>query len=218
MKKILLGVLLFAYALIAGCAAVGTAVKHKDLETQTKMSKSVFLDPVPVKEKTVYVQTHNTTDKPNFDIKPALVSNLEAKGYRVVSDYSKAHYLLQVNLLQVGKNSKTAAEEMMGKGYGGTMEGAVAGGAMAAAGGGYGHVVAGSVGGALVTTVADNMVKDVLYSGIVDVKITEKQKSNAKPKIFKTRILTTADKVNLKFSAAQPILEKSLGHSIAGIF
>lgn len=217
MKKILLlSVLSISYALCAGCAAVGTSVKHASLDTQTKMSKTVFLDPVPNQQKTIYVQTHNTTDKPDFTIKSELVSKLQAKGYRVVDNVAQAHYLLQVNLLQVGKTNKTAAEEMMGKGYGGTMEGAVAGTAIAASNKKFGHIVAGGLGGALITTVADNAVKDVLYSGIVDVKITEKPSS--KHKAQTTRILTTADRVNLSFSSAQPYLVKGITNSIAGIF
>lgn len=203
--------------LLSGCAAIGTAIKHRDLRTQTLMSKSVFLDPVPNRQKTVFVQVHNTTDKPSFNFKPQLVSDLLAKGYRVKQDPSTAHYVLQVNILRVGRSSKTAASEMTGTGYGGALEGAAAGATTMAIAGN--HVLAGGLVGAVAGTVADNLVTDVNFSGVVDVKITEKRPAaKGAHKVYKTRIATTADKVNLAFKQAEPKLETGLAHSISGIF
>lgn len=203
--------------LLSGCAAIGTAIKHRDLQTQTLMSKSVFLDPVPSREKTVFVQVHNTTDKPSFDIQSQLISDLLAKGYKIKQDPSVAHYVLQVNILRVGRSSRTAAAEMTGTGYGGALEGAAAGATTMAIAGN--HVLAGGLVGAVAGTVADNLVTDVNFSGVVDVKITEKKPSHkGAHKVYKTRIATTADKVNLAFKQAEPKLEAGIAHSVAGIF
>ena len=214
-KTISLLVLGPLFALMSGCAAVGTAVSHGNLQTQTLMSKSVFLNPVPNNQKTVYIQVHNTTDKPSFSIKEGLADALADKGYRVVYNYSRAHYVLQVNLLQVGKTSKTAAKEMFGKGYGGTAEGAVVGSLLAAD---TGHdMLAGGIVGGVATTIINNAVKDVTFSGIVDVRITEKMPSGH-IKAYKTRIMSTANKVNLSFADAERPLEVGLVNSISGIF
>jgi hypothetical protein len=217
-KSLLIMGLAGTAVLLSGCAAIGTAIKHRNLQTQTLMSKAVFLDPVPNREKTVFVQVHNTTDKPNFNIQPQLISNLMAKGYRIKQDPDLAHYVLQVDVLSVGRASKTAASEMMHMGYGGALEGAAAGASTMAVAGGD-HILAGGIVGAVAGTVADNMVQDVNYSGVVDIKITEKKPSHKHAhKVYRTRIATTADKVNLKFATAEPKLENGIAHSIAGLF
>lgn len=218
MKVIKAALIVSLVTLLAGCAAVGTAVSHRNLETQTLMSHSIFLDPVSSGKKTVYLQERNTTGIDGFTFKSQLIAGLTAKGYKVVTNPDRAHYVLQVNTLRVGKASKTAAKEMMGKGYGGALEGggaAVAVGAMAHAGGNglIGAGLAGAVGG----TIVDNMVKDVNYTGVVDVKITV-HKSASHRIVHQTRIVVTADRVNLSFSSAQQTLENQLGRSVSGIF
>ena len=67
--------------LLAGCAATTTAISKRNLDVQTKMTESIFLDPVPADQRTVYVQVRNTSDKPDFDIEPAVRSAIESRGY-----------------------------------------------------------------------------------------------------------------------------------------
>jgi outer membrane lipoprotein SlyB len=212
-KCLMIAAIIPAFALMSGCAAVGTAVSHASLQTKTMMSQSVFLDPVPDHDKVVYVQVRNTTDQPTFQIQDALSEALSNKGYKVTTSFEKAYYILQVNILSLGKTSQTAAQEMMGSGYGGALEGGVAG---ALIGGSTGdHAVAGGLIGGVAGMVIDNAVKDVTYAGITDVKITV----NTQPKkVFTTRIATTADKVNLSFETAQTGIEAGLVNSISGIF
>jgi hypothetical protein len=45
-----------AFAVLSGCAAVHTSIAKKDLDVQTKMSDTVFLDPVGPDKKTIFVQ------------------------------------------------------------------------------------------------------------------------------------------------------------------
>jgi hypothetical protein len=188
-------------------------VAHGSLQTKTMMSKSVFLDPVPDADKLVYVQVRNTTDKANFQIKHALKMALEDKGYRVTNHFERAYYILQVNLLRMGKTSETAAEQMMGAGYGGALEGATAGAYMAASGGG--NPVAGGIIGGVAGAIIDNAVKDVTYYGMSDVKITVRSHPR---RVFRTRIASTANKVNLQFVDAQASIETGLVKSISGVF
>ena len=85
-------------------------------------------------------------------------------------------------------------------------------------------------------------VKDVNYAMITDIQVSErtngpiyqKTKSNLKQgtsaqtvqqysektnfKRYRTRVVSNADKVNLKFAEARPALEQGLVQAISGIF
>lgn len=230
---------------LSGCAATHVAVAKRELDVQTKMSATVFLDPVKAADRTIVVQIRNTSDKPDFDIQNEIASALQGKGYRVVDDPDQARFILQANILQVGKTDKTAAERAFGSGYGGVLDGAAAGMMAGYAGGirGGGMAGAGLI-GALAGTVLDAAVKDVYFSVITDVQIQERMRKGKKAQIdsahrlkqgtsgdtsvtyqddsdfraYQTRILSMANKVNLEFEEAQPALKTGLTRSISGVF
>ena len=54
-----------------------TSIAKKDLDVQTKMSDSIFLDPVEPSQKTIYLNIRNTSDKTNFDITGTVARALE---------------------------------------------------------------------------------------------------------------------------------------------
>ncbi len=228
---------------LSGCAATQVALEHKNLDVQTKMSKTIFLTPVPPSEQTVYVQFKNTSDK-TMDVstlEQEIDASLANQGYHVVP-YNQAHYLLQINIRSVGKSSPSAAQEALGGGYGGTVASAIAGSAVGGVIGqspeaaGIGGIVAG-VGG----FVADSVVKKVTYAMVTDVQIGERskavvnQQTNANLQqgtstttsqqtsssghwiYYRTRIVSTANKVNLDFKTALPTLQGQLVHSLSGI-
>ena len=98
-------------AMLSGCAATQVALSKKNLDVQTKMSATLFLEPADTDaKKKIYVQVKNTSAKQDFQIAEDLKGRLMAKGYTIVPTMKQAHYLLQVNVLQVGKSSETAAE------------------------------------------------------------------------------------------------------------
>ena len=97
------------FAVLSGCAAVHTSIAKKDLDVQTKMSDTVFLDPVGPDKKTIFVQIRNTSDR-SFDIEGPIVNAIAARGYRVTQDPEAAHFGLLGNVLSVAKASPTAAE------------------------------------------------------------------------------------------------------------
>jgi hypothetical protein len=101
---------------------------------------------------------------------------------------------------------------MMESGYGGALEGAVSGGAIAFAAGAGNPITGGLIGG-VATTVADNAIQDVTYSGIVDIRLT----LHGCKEVYKTRILTMANRVGLRFETAKPEIERGLINSISGI-
>jgi Enterobacterial TraT complement resistance protein len=231
--------------LLAGCAATTTAVSKRNLDVQTKMTETIFLDPVPANQRTVFIQVRNTSDKPDFDIEPAVRAAIEGRGYRVVDDPTQAHYLLQANVLQAGRNSEGAAEHSFAGGFGSTILGGAAGaGAGRVVSENPGVIIGGALAGAALSAVADAFVRDVTYSIISDVQVSERtaqgvvvtesarqdlsqgtsgnrvlsSTETSDWKRYRTRVMSKANKVNLEFEEAAPDLVAGLTRSISGIF
>jgi len=165
---------------LSGCDASEVLISKRNLDVQTKMSETVFLDPVGREKMIMHLQVRNTSDKDNFDIAGPLKEAMIKKGYRITEDPSKAHYRLQVNVLSVAKTDPTAAAAALNSGYGGAIAlGTVVGaGAGYAAGGGYGGLVGGGlIGGAIggmTEHVTGAFVKDVLFMVVTDIQLVEK--------------------------------------------
>ncbi|MAZ39413.1 MAG: hypothetical protein CMF49_04770 [Legionellales bacterium] len=239
MKKI---IKLFAYGVVllslSGCMATQTALNDTSLQTHTKMTDSIFLEPVPSSMKTVYVETRNTSDQQNLSIKSYLVSDLQKKGYKIVGSPTQAHYLLQVNILKAGKVEPNKAK----MGVDGTVSGAAVGATAGAIGGSSTDIAVGAIAGALVGNVANAMFKNIGFIIDTDVQISERAHSsvhqsstttlkqgtsttqtltsqnNASWNKYRTRVISSADKMNLKFDQASPYLSKDLANTIANIF
>jgi outer membrane lipoprotein SlyB len=235
-------------SLLSGCAAISTSIAKKDLNVQTKMSDSIFLDPVEPDKRVIYLQVRNTSDKSNFDIQSSIAASLQSKGYIVTNNPKTAYYWLHANVLSVDQASPTAAQAALGTGYGGALAGAALGGTIGAAAGGWAGAgyggMAGGLAGALVETVANSAVKDVTFMAITDIEIAEKtadgeivrqdSQQDAKQGIggsrrqtsskvtnmkkYRTRVVSTANKVNLEYEEAASLLTSGLTHSISGIF
>ncbi|EIL96860.1 complement resistance protein TraT [Rhodanobacter thiooxydans] len=228
---------------LGGCAAGSVAISKRQLDVQNKMSDTVFL--TPTANKTVYVDIRNTSDKPNFNFGPQVATAIQNRGYRIVTNPDDAHFMLQANVLQVGQVSQTAAQAAFGSGFGTPLGGALTGMAAAAVmnnnitGRGLGAV--GLAAGAA-DYIAGNMVKDVYYSAIIDVQISERTKSTvhvsgtqdlaqgasggervtydeeSNYKRYRTRVVSTANKVNLKWEEAEPVIVGGVTQSISGVF
>lgn len=237
-------VVALAATLLSGCAATQVAISKRDLDVQTKMSDTVFLDPVGADKKTIFVQIRNTSDKPDLSVHDEIVAALGAKGYQVLQDPDAAHYILQANILQVGKASPSAIEATMQQGYGVSAAGGLvlgSGVAYATGASGRGIAAAGLL-GAVAETIAGAAVKDVYFSMITDLQLKERMRGKAtvnsrhnlrqgnsggtqvsydeesEYKSYQTRIGSTANKVNLDFEEALPELKKGLVTSISGLF
>lgn len=228
--------------MLNGCDTLHKSIKHRNLEVQTRMSNTVFLDPT-TENKTLFLQVKNTSDKHDIKIEEDLKQALETKGYKIVSSATKAKYMLQVNILQVDKNN---LEDPFGsaRGVNSGVQGAVTGGiAGAAMGSSDSSIAAGAVIGGVAGTVADAMVEVVNYSIVADLRISERSigvfvdehgKLEAKEgtggkhvsswtrktdwKQYQTRVVSAAKKTNLKFEEALPEIKKGLVNSIAGLF
>lgn len=248
MKTVVLTSVVSMALALGGCAAVSTSIAHKDLDVQTKMSDTVFLDPVEPEQKVLYLEVRNTSDKNNFDIAVPIQRALQAKGYTITTNPKIAHYWLRANVLSVDKASPTAAQAALSSGFGGAIAGAALGGTIGAAGAGWGGLgygaAAGGLAGAAIETIANAAVKDVTFMVITDIEIAEKaeagvvvrqdSKQDAKQGIggsrvqtssevsdkkkYRTRVVSTANQVNLDYKDAAQSLTDGLVRSISGVF
>jgi hypothetical protein len=165
---------------LTACAATYTSVAKRNLDVQTKMTDTIFLDPVPSGARTVFVEVKNSSDKPDLDLEGPIRERIRSRGYQIVDDPRRAHFILQANVLQAGRTSETAAEQMYGRGYGAPITGAAVGGTAgyvigkAAPGNAAVWGLGGAVVGGLAETVAGAAVQDVTYSIVTDIQIQER--------------------------------------------
>lgn len=224
---------------MTGCSAIQTSVKKRNLDVQTQMSETVFLDPVSLDKKTVFLQLRNTSDKQEVNVLSAVRSSIIAKGYKIVEDPSQAHYWIQANILKVGKSDLREAKGVLNNGYGSAVVGGFAGAQFGSGKGAIGMGILGATAG----LIGDALVEDVMYLMITDLQISEKAKAGViiteankaelkqgtsghksvtssekvDRKKYQTRIVSTANKANLDFIEAKPELITGLSRSIAGI-
>jgi hypothetical protein len=181
--------------LLSGCQAATTLVEKRELDVQTHMSETIFLDPVGPEKKIVAVRSRNTSDFAELDIRNKLVAALQARGFQVTDDLKKAHYLLQVNILQAGKVTPEQQQSLLTAQYGDPALGAAIGVLAGSQIGGnpYGGALAGGLAGAAIGFAANTLVKDNYYSITTDVQISERPKEGV---VVQQRTLTTAGQAN----------------------
>lgn len=227
---------------LTGCGALHTMVKKRNLDVQTKMSETIFLEPVAPAKRVIFIDIRNTTDQ-ELTVKDTIIEQIQTAGYKVTTNPDDANFMLQGNILQLGKSDLRESGGALQAGYGG----AVVGAGLAIAGGSSGGrgIVGASLVGGLIGAAGDAMVDDTLYSMIVDLQIRERpglgekvvqsQDTHAKQgtagnvkqsvsggqvnwKTYRTRIVSTANKVNLAFEEAKPPLIAGLVRVVSGVF
>ena len=234
--KTILFSLLLIFAFVS-CSTMHTVISKRNLDVQTKMSDTIWLEPAAANEKTVFIQIRNTSGK-NLNIEQKITNILVSKGYRIVNDPSEAKYGLQANILKGDKVNLDSdigfSDTFLGAGIGGVLGAQRSGGAYTAIGWG--------LAGAAIGTLADALVDDTAYAMVTDILITEKTGRNVQTATrnsvkqgnsgsmtstssgtsnmekYSTRVLSTANQVNLNFNSAIPILEDELGKVVGGIF
>lgn len=241
---IVLGLVL---ALLGGCAATQVAVGKKDLLVNTKTSTSIFVEPVPKDQRTIYLEVKSGVmefDRNAFKTFVTQSFGNSDSGYVVVDDPTKAQFQMLAYVLNLEEASPTAAEAALNQGYVGSIAAGAAAGALINnnnpyTGAGYGGLV-----GGIADSVSGALVHDVTFMLVVDVKITEKAgkgvyvrkdtqigskvsdsgTSNQSVsevrdrKEYQTRIVTTANQANLKLPEAQDLMFKKTAYAMAGFF
>ncbi len=225
---------------LTGCGATKTAIQKHDLSVETKMSDAVILEPMAASERIVYVKVRDASgNNLRRPMQSMIKEKLAAEGIQVTDNPKKANLMLTGTILQAGKTTKQDAYSSLEAGFSGAVLGAgtaAVAGANAATIGGLG------LAGAAVGFLADTLVQDVYYSFILDVELRErplegdeysnsahtsaksgtsttvtskvKRGKNYKWIIYKTRIVTIANQVNLKFNEALPMVEDKTSSSL----
>ena len=169
-KYLVVGLLITGMGSLVGCNTASKMIKHGNLEVETKMSETVFLDPIDDNKKTVLLQIRNTSDKSGLEIESKIRSAIESKGYRIVNSTQSANIMIQANVLQVGKSTLENPFQVLTGGYGSGLEGFATGAAIAGATGGSGRSMLGI---GLITgignTVLDAAVEVVNFTMITDL-------------------------------------------------
>lgn len=240
LDKVMAVIVMSSVLVLSGCGAMGTAIKKRNLDVKTQMSETIWLE--PSNNRTVYLQLKNTSDKDMSGLQAKIASAVTAKGYQVVTNPDTAGYWIQANVLKADKMDLRESQGWLSKGYEGATTAATLGAGITA----YNSNSAGATLGVglaagLVGMAADAMVEDVNYTMVTDVQIAERTStkvqtdnvavlrqgtSGAKVQTssetgnqhkYQTRIVSNANKVNLKFPEAQPVLEDQLAKSISNI-
>ena len=234
---------LIKFALVAvtsltliACGAMHTSLEKSDLDVQTKASESIFLEPVSPAKRIIFVSVRNTSDK-DLDIKSRIMDRLRDSGYRITDDPDLAYFMLQANVLKVGRDNMEATDSYLEAGF----TGAAIGSAVSSSS----HDTEGIILGALAGVIVESMVDDTLFTMVTDLQVRERPRANESVtqqqsgsntqgsstsvtqssgdtvvdwKTYHTRIVSTANQVNLEFEDALPALENGLIRSIAGMF
>ena len=237
MKKYFLLTMVLIILLLSGCSSLETAIKKRNLATETKLSETIWLNPENITDKTVFIQVKNTSTS-NLDIESEIKNTLIGKGYKIVSAPKNANDWLQVNILQLSKmdlkESQAALSGVAGAGIGAAIGGYNTGSVNTAIGWG---LVGGAIG-----ILSDALVEDAYYTMITDILISEKSgtkvnnlsinattqgtqgrniyatEGTGNMNKYQTRVVSTANKVNLELPDAEPQLKNELIKTISNIF
>lgn len=221
---------------LLACETLHTSLEKSELDVQTKASETIFLEPVSPAKRIIFISVRNTSDK-DLNIKPQIVESLANSGYRITDDPEFAHFMLQANVLKVGKTDLKDAESYLDAGFSGATLGSVFSSDS--------DNTKGIVIGAIAGIVVDSMVDDILFTMVTDLQVRERPRANESVtqqqtenntqgssttvtqssdntsvdwKTYHTRIVSTANQVNLDFEDALPALENGLIRSISGLF
>lgn len=236
--------LLLAVLSLAGCSAISTSVAKRDLNVQTKVSDTIFLQPAGPEQKVIWLRVRNTSDKPDFEIEQDVRAGLEAEGYRITEYPDRATYWLDAVVKSVTDTSTTGADSAANAGFGGALLGGALGAGVSNSGDRTKGAVLGAVVAGLASAAIDAAVKDTTYMAVVDVQITEKARkgvsvrtdaeqnlgqgtggsqrqtssSTGDAQSYQTRIVATANKANLKYEEAAAPLRQGIVRALSGMF
>ncbi|EEY9256482.1 complement resistance protein TraT [Escherichia coli] len=196
----------------------------------------------PASERTVFLQIKNTSDKDMSGLQGKIADAVKARGYQIMTSPDKAYYWIQANVLKTDKMDLRESQGWLSRGYEGAAVGAALGGGITAYNtGSAGTTLGVGLATGLIGMAADAMVEDINYTMITDVQIAERTRTSVRTdnvaalrqgtsgsKIqtstetgnqhkYQTRVVSSANQVNLKFEEAKPHLEDQLAKSIANI-
>lgn len=220
------------------------AVSKKDVHAKTKMSETVFLEPVAPEEQIVYFKFRSTADE-ELDVESKIKAKFEQMGFKVTRNPKEAKFMVQANFLKVGEMDEAEQKSYLTQGYTSAAIGAATLGGISMLGNGShrGSMAAAGVG--LLAGLAYNALKveDVHFALVTDVEIRQRlakgetgvqndiaankqgssgvnnqsfTNTNVQWKTYRTRVVSSAYGPGLEFTVAKPFLEDGMVKAIAG--
>ena len=223
---------------LTGCSAVYNTMSKSDLEIQTKMSSTIWLNPTVPERTYIYVQSRNTSDNPLFnDLAISIRKSLMGKGYLITSDPDEATFILQTNVLKAVMVSDRINSDQA------TSDGLLAGTGVGFAVGSRNNTAT-AIGAGLLAGLAsmyfDANTKDNYYAVQTDIRITERVKpykadnfelskqgntltasqnnSVNTTKAYTTTLTVMANQINLTAAEASAPIKEAIANSLAGLF
>ena len=88
---------------LTGCMALHTSVAKGKLDVQTRMSETIYLDPVEPELRTIFIDIRQTAAEYQLPLADDVRELLLSRGYQLVNSPRQAQYWLQVNVRTVLK-------------------------------------------------------------------------------------------------------------------
>lgn len=89
--------------LLSSCSAVHTSVAKRNLDVQTRMSQTIYLEPVEPELRTIYVDVRQTAAEYQLPLAEDIRALLQSRGYQLLDSPQQAQYWLQVNVRTILK-------------------------------------------------------------------------------------------------------------------
>jgi hypothetical protein len=201
--------LLLTSLYLTSCSPLINSVEHAKMDTDVKMSKTIFLTPTPDR-RTIYLRSTNTSSNQFISFGDKLRSILTENGYKIIDDPDKADYVLYTNVLFVDDIKQFKATE-------GAYEGS-AFGSLAGAGAISPDLEGALIGWAVGATAgaATGLLLPVkTFAGVVDIKVIERRKGEENE--YDTQIAVKATQTRLNEEEAATIISGKLAEQVAAM-
>lgn len=195
--------ILICLLLLVGCATM-------QLETNSKLTRTIVIDHSQLTNKTIYLQVTNTANSggEKMNLNENIINSFKAKGYEIVDSSQKASYSLFVNVLFANnlKEARAIQTAVASGVFGGV-------GALASGSNGSNSLIVGAT-AALAGGLIGKALEDETFRTVIDIQVV----NNLNNSNENTRVYCEAIKTDLDLNEAMPILEKEATKSIVNIF
>lgn len=225
---------------LAACSSGKMNKEYKELQVNTEMSSTVFLEPVAPEKQVIYVRVKSTTGNKGFKLQGAIENAMRANGFRTTNNPEDANFMIDANIRNYTSTRKAP------DGTGESIVGAVVGGVLGSAfGGGSGREITTAIGAAAGGAAAQayatrNLL--VSYTAEVDVRVSQRpigaveyttntnikqgdsstSRANYKRTVnwehYNTKLISTAKKMGLTEEEATPEIVEEIVASLSNMF
>lgn len=232
LRMLMLGAI---FTSLMGCSAMSTVMKKQDLVVDSKLSHSVILEPMMLSDRVVYAQVRDMSGNGlRKSFQKALEEELALEGIKVTKDPKAANLMLNATIIQAGKTTPEDANKALSAGVqsalaGGAIAGLAGKNFVTSAAIGLAAGAVGFVADSLIEDTYYSFVMDVQLrerplegdsiSNSVDnstnksTQVSRSQSSSTVERgknynwiVHDSRIVSTANQINLELEEAMPLV------------